>query len=91
MPKIRFVCDHKVKSFDKEEYTKGQVVTFPDTHTGRASAQHFLKRQLAVEVEETDKGTPKAEAAPAPPPPKAPAKESEFELRKASTEEKKGK
>lgn len=76
---IKFVCNHKVDAHDGAEYTEGQIVSFPDTKDGRASADHFLKRQLAVETATPRGRPPKAEAAPAPPPtkdhPKEPAKE----------------
>lgn len=44
--KVRFLDAYTVKAVDGPSYKKGQVVD-----VGELSAQHFLNRQVAVEVD----------------------------------------
>lgn len=65
MPKtIRFSREYTVKAVDGPTYQAGQVVTLEDS-----SADHFLNRQVASEVE--------SKPAAAKPPAKTPAKDED--------------
>lgn len=63
--RLKFKDDYTPQAKDAKPFKKDQVVEFDDsTEQGRASAQHFLSRGLAVdmdaETEDNEEGTPKS-------------------------------
>lgn len=50
--KLKFLQDRTTKEAHPQTFKAGQVVNFPDTDAGRASAQHWLNRNVAVHVDE---------------------------------------
>lgn len=55
MKKVRFLRDYQVKAADGELYEKDYVYELSDE-----SAQHFINRQLAVDVAAEEEPKPKA-------------------------------
>lgn len=51
MPKVRFLQDRTTKEKEPQAFKQGQVVTFPDTEAGNASAQHWVNRGVAELVD----------------------------------------
>lgn len=58
MPRIKFIADYATKEAKPQVFKKDQIVDLPDNEAGRASAQHYLNRNVAVDLAEEEEQPP---------------------------------
>jgi hypothetical protein len=61
--RIKFTQDYTTKEAKPRTFKKDDVEEFEDDDAGRASAQHFLSRNVAVDLDEEEAKPARARAA----------------------------
>jgi DNA segregation ATPase FtsK/SpoIIIE-like protein len=61
--RIKFTQDYTTKANKPRTFKKDEVVDLEDDEAGRASAQHFLSRNVAVDLDEEEAKPARARAA----------------------------